>query len=89
MANTKSAAKTAMQNTRRSLRNRNIKGQVRTTIRAFREALEGSDKDLLKTALNAATKAIRTAASKGVCKKENAARRVSRLVKSYNKAIAG
>ena len=89
MANTKSAVKTAMQNTRRALRNRNIKGQVRTTVRAFREALEGDDKDLLQSALNAATKAIRTSASKGVFKKETAARRVSRLVKSYNKAIAG
>ncbi len=88
MANTKSAAKTAIQNQRRALRNRKIKGQVRTAIRAFREALEGGNSDLMKTTLNAATTAIRRSASKGVVKKENAARRVSRLVKAYNKSLA-
>ncbi len=88
MANSKSAAKAALQNNKRALRNRVIRGQMRTTVRAFREAILGSDKELMKATLNAATCAIRSSASKGVLKKESAARRVSRLVKSYNQALA-
>ncbi len=86
MATHKSAEKRARQTIRRTARNTAVKSSVKTAVKAFRKALADTDKTQAQSALMAATRALRQAASKGVFPKETASRRVSRLMLAFNKA---
>ena len=88
MANHKSAAKRARQTIKRTERNHAVKSRVRSSVRAFREALASGEKDLAATTLAAATRELRKAGSKGVYHPRTVSRRVSRLVKGLNTASA-
>jgi|GEM_PF-1868707 small subunit ribosomal protein S20 len=62
---------------------------ARTRVAAARTALiEDASSDTAKTSVDEAVKALARAASKGVIHKNNAARRISRLVNSQSKAQA-
>ena len=79
MANTKSAAKRALQSVKRHDRNKAIISAVRTQVRKTREAIKGGDAQLIQVELQKAASVLDKAASKGALHKSNAGRRVARL----------
>ncbi len=84
MANIKSAKKRILVTRTKTERNKAIKSGVKTAIKKVYAAIESGNKDTAKAELNAATKTIEMAATKGVYHKNNAARKVSRISKAVN-----
>ena len=80
VANIKSAIKRNRQNEKRNLRNRAIRGEIRTRTRAVIEAAEAGADDTDEK-LRMAIKRIDSAASKGTMHKNTAARTKSRLTR--------
>lgn len=80
MANIQSQIKRNRQNTKRRLRNRNIRGTARTSLNQARTAMANNAPES-KEAVMKAISEIDQAASKGVIHKNNAARLKSRLMK--------
>ena len=72
-----SAAKRQRQNEKRRLRNRAALSRVRTTIRTLREA--AGDESATAEQMTAVTRQLDRAVSKGVLKRNTAARRKRRL----------
>lgn len=79
MANTRSAEKRNRQTQKRRLRNIQARTVVKGAVKKAREALEKGDLGLAKVALQAATKTLGKAGSKGILHANNASRRISRL----------
>lgn len=87
MANTKSAAKRALQNEKRRQRNRRYISGARTAIKRARTALTSNSHDeTAQDAISRACAMLDRAASKGVIHRKNAARRKSRLMMAFNRA---
>ena len=84
MANIKSAKKRILVNRTKAERNKAIKSGVKTAMKKVFAAIESGNKEAAVAELAAATKTIEMAATKGVCHKNNAARKVSRLSKAVN-----
>lgn len=84
MANLKSAKKRVRVNENKTLRNKAVKTRVKSAIKSVDVAVAASDKDLASANLNNAISQIGRGVSKGVYKKNTAARRVSRLTKAVN-----
>ena len=82
----RSAAKRQRQNAKRRARNRAIMSRVRTTMRKLREAVE--DKTVTDEQLAAATRELDRAVSKGVLKKNTAARNKQRIHRHAARAQA-
>ncbi|THG28758.1 30S ribosomal protein S20 [Naasia lichenicola] len=82
MANIKSQIKRIGTNEKAHERNKAVKSQLKTAIRATRTAVAAGDKDKAVTALSTASKRLDKAASKGVIHKNQAANRKSALAKS-------
>ena len=78
------------QSARRQTRNRVARMTARTKVRDANQLITvASDKpEEARQALNLAIRALDKAAAKGVIKKNNAARRKSRLMKKLNQAKA-
>ena len=72
-----SAAKRQRQNQKRRMRNRAALSRVRTTIRTLREAV--ADDSVTADQMTAVTRQLDRAVSKGVLKRNTAARRKRRL----------
>ena len=87
MANHKSAAKRAQQNIKRNERNRYYKTRIKNITKNVLSAVEANDKEKAIEAMKVANKYLHHCVSKGVLKKGNASRRVSRLQQKVN-AIA-
>ena len=87
MANTKSAKKAIRQNKRRRLRNRYHLSRMRTYIKKFRKMVENNQLEEAKKFLPEVQSIIMHTWSKGVIKKQEANRRISRLYKMLNKAL--
>lgn len=85
MANIKSAKKRVEVGARNAARNKAIKTGVKTATKKVLAAIEAKDEKAAKEALQAATKTIEMACSKGVYHKNTAARKVSRLAQAVNK----
>ncbi len=81
MANIKSQIKRNLQNEKRRLRNRTVRGAARAAVRNARAAILAGDTSS-KEAVLAAISRLDKAAEKGVIHKNNAARRKSRLMKA-------
>ncbi len=79
MANIKSQMKRIKTNEKARQRNKAVKSELKTAIRAFREAAKSGDKDAAATALAKASRRLDKAASKGVIHKNQAANRMSAL----------
>jgi len=62
-------------------RNKAVKSEVKTAVRATRTALAAGDKTKAEAALQVATKKLDKAVSKGVLHKNNAANRKSAIAK--------
>ncbi len=88
MANHKSALKRIRQTEKRRLRNRLHRGQMRTQIRKFRDAVDAGDADSAKDELMKAVALINRTKSHGVIPRNTASRKVSRLTMAYNKMQA-
>ena len=80
MANIKSQIKRNLQNEKRRLRNRNIRGAARTAVNQARAAFEANEPET-KEAILKAISALDKAAEKGIIHRNNAARRKGRLMK--------
>ncbi len=81
MANIKSQIKRIGTNARRHERNKAVKSELKTSIRAVREATAAGDADAAAAALQAASRKLDKAVSKGVIHKNQAANRKSALAK--------
>ena len=79
MANTPSAKKAVRKIAARTEVNKARRSRVRTFIRKVEEAIAGGDKETANAALKAAQPEIMRSVTKGVMKKNTAARKVSRL----------
>ena len=84
MANIKSAKKRILVTETRAARNKSIRSEVKTAIKKVEAAVAANYKDAAKAALTVAISTIESASSKGVCHKNNAGRKVSRLTKLVN-----
>ena len=88
MANIKSAKKRISVINHKTVVNRRIKNNLKAILKAFDKALLAKDFDLAKEKLNLAEKKLMKAGAKGTIHKNAASRKVSRLTKAYNKAVA-
>jgi small subunit ribosomal protein S20 len=86
LANTKSAIKRVRQEGKRRLRNRMVKGRMRTFIRTAQQLIAKGETDADAEAIRTAISEIDKAAQKGVIHPNQAARRKSRLMKRLNHA---
>ncbi|RXJ97683.1 30S ribosomal protein S20 [Arcobacter sp. CECT 8986] len=84
MANHKSAEKRARQTKIRTERNRFYKTRIKNLTKDVLSAVEANDKEKASEAVKSANKYIHHCVSKGVLKKGNAARKVSRLQVKVN-----
>ena len=81
MANIKSQIKRIGTNKKAQERNKAVKSQVKTAVRATREAITAGDKDKATAALLVASKKLDKAAGKGVIHQNQAANRKSAIAK--------
>lgn len=81
MANIKSQIKRILTNKKSQDRNKAVKSEVKTAVRATREAIAAGDKKVAAAALLVAGKKLDKAASKGVIHKNQAANRKSAIAK--------
>ncbi|MRI59313.1 MAG: 30S ribosomal protein S20 [Epsilonproteobacteria bacterium] len=84
MANHKSALKRVRQTKKRTERNRFYRTRMKNIIKAVKEAVATGDKQKAIEALKVANKRIHEYVSKGIIKKNNASRKVSKLHKLVN-----
>jgi len=87
MANHKSSVKRIRQTIKKTDRNRFYKTRLKNIVKEVRTAIDAGNKEEAATALKVANQQIHKFVSKGILKKETAARKVSRLHKAVN-AIA-
>ena len=81
MANIKSQIKRILTNKKSQERNKAVKSEVKTAIRATRTAITAGDKAAATAALTVASKKLDKAASKGVIHKNQAANKKSAIAK--------
>ena len=84
MANIKSAKKRILVTRTKTAQNRMVKSALKTTIKKFEAAIAANNADEAKTSFVAVTKALDSAAQKGVVHKNMAARKKSRLAAKLN-----
>jgi small subunit ribosomal protein S20 len=82
VANIKSQIKRIGTNEKAHERNKAVKSQLKTAIRATKEAVAAGDKKKASAALTVAAKKLDKAASKGIIHKNQAANRKSAIAKS-------
>lgn len=79
MANIKSQMKRILTNAKATERNKSVKSEVRSAVRAAREAIASGDKVKAAEAVSFAGKKLDKAVSKGVIHKNNAANKKSAI----------
>lgn len=84
MANIKSQIKRIGTNLKAQDRNKAVRSEVRTAVRAVREAAAAGDKALATEALKVASKKLDKAVSKGVFHKNSAANKKSAIAKQVS-----
>jgi small subunit ribosomal protein S20 len=85
MANIKSQKKRNRQNTTRHERNKAVRSELKTRVKAAREAVD-SGADDADTRVRGAQKRLGKAGAKGIVHKNQAARRTSRLMRHAARA---
>ena len=81
MANTPQSKKRARQNERKLEVNKARRSRIRTFLKKVEEAISSGDKNAANTALKSAQPELMRGVTKGVYKKNTAARIISRLAK--------
>ncbi len=84
MPNLQSAKKQLRSSERKRLRNLVHRGRARTTIKRAKSLIEKGQLEEARKAVHIAVSALDKAAQKGIIKKNNAARRKSRLMRQLN-----
>jgi len=84
MANHKSSIKRIRQTIVKTERNRFYKTRLKNIVKDVRSAIEAGNKEEATSAMTVANKQIQVFVSKGILKKETAARKISRLHKAVN-----
>jgi small subunit ribosomal protein S20 len=84
LANIKSQIKRNATNEKARLRNKSVRSEVRTAVRAVRERITAGDAAEAQAALKVASRKLDKAVSKGVLHKNNAANHKSKLAKQVN-----
>lgn len=84
MANIKSQIKRIGTNLKAQERNKAVKSELRSAVRAAREAIASGDKDKAAAAVAFAGKKLDKAVSKGVIHTNNAANKKSAIAKQAN-----
>lgn len=84
MANIKSQIKRNRQNEKARLRNKAVKSSLKTSVRKFHEAAEAGDAAKAAELMQAASRQLDKAVSKGVIHKNQAANRKSSIAKQLN-----
>ncbi len=84
MANHKSSVKRIRQTIVRAERNRFYRTRLKNIVKDVRAAVEAGSKEEAATAMGVANKQIQKFVSKGILKKETAARKISRLHRAVN-----
>ncbi|MFM2184786.1 MAG: hypothetical protein RIS55_434 [Actinomycetota bacterium] len=84
MANIKSQLKRIGTNRKAAERNKAVKSELKTAVRAAKEAATNGDKAAASAALAVATKKLDKAVSKGVIHKNQAANRKSAIAKKVS-----
>ncbi|MGB2690947.1 MAG: 30S ribosomal protein S20 [Thermodesulfobacteriota bacterium] len=77
----KSGIKRHRQSLKRNERNTVVKSDLKTQLKKFESVLESKDVNVAQEVLRETEAKLRKAASKGLIKKENASRKVSRISK--------
>lgn len=85
MANIKSAKKRVLVNAKKAARNKSIKSGVKTSVKKVDAAIAAGDKAAAIEALQNLQSTMGKATSKGVYKKNNNARKISRMAQAINK----
>jgi small subunit ribosomal protein S20 len=88
MANIESQKKRNRQNIRRNERNKAVRSELKTRTRNALAAAESGDAAAAETALRLAQKRIDKAVSKGVLKKNTAARQKARLTRDVRERLS-
>jgi small subunit ribosomal protein S20 len=81
VANIKSQLKRIKTNEKRTERNKAVKSELRTWIRKFRDAAASGDAEAAQTALQAASRKLDKAVSKGVIHANQAANKKSAMAR--------
>jgi small subunit ribosomal protein S20 len=81
VANIKSQLKRIKTNEKRTERNKAVKSELRTWIRKFRDAAASGDAEAAQTALQAASRKLDKAVSKGVIHANQAANKKSSMAR--------
>lgn len=84
MANHKSSIKRIRQTIVKTERNRFYRTRLKNIVKDVRTAIDAGNKEEAGTAMKVANQQIHKFVSKGVLKKETAARKISRLHKAVN-----
>jgi small subunit ribosomal protein S20 len=84
VANIKSQIKRIKTNEKARLRNKAVKSELKTYVRNVRKAVAAGDKEAATTALQAASRKLDKAVSKGVIHANQAANRKSAIAKSVD-----
>jgi len=84
VANIKSQIKRILTNKKATERNKAVRSEVKTAVRATRTAITEGNKEKAAAALLVASKKLDKAASKGVIHKNQAANRKSAIAKQVN-----
>jgi small subunit ribosomal protein S20 len=79
VANIKSQIKRIRTNEAARLRNKSVKSALKTAIRRFREAADAGDREAALSAMQAASRQLDKAASKGVIHRNQAANKKSAM----------
>ena len=87
MANIKSQKKRNITNEKRRLRNKAVRSELKTRTKVARSAIAAGDENAAAL-VGTAQKRLAKAGRKGVVHKNQASRRISRLMKAANKAAA-
>ncbi len=87
MANIKSQKKRNRQNEARRLRNKGVRSELKTRVKRASEAAAVGDEDAADL-LRLAQKRLAKAGEKGVIHRNQASRRISRLMKRVNAAAS-
>jgi len=82
LATTRSAEKSNRQAQQQRLRNNTVRTRVKTAVKKVRDAIAAGDTGAAKAAFQKASRAIDSAASKGVVHRNAASRRISRLARA-------
>lgn len=87
MANIKSAKKRILITEKRTAINKSNKSEIKTYIKKFEKAVANNEVEEARALLKLIDKKLKRAANKNIIHKNAAARKISRLTKSLNKAV--